>query len=453
MTKAAKTVTFASTVGMILATAGSAVGLGNIWRFPTMTGENGGAAFILIYMIFNIAIGFVGMLAEFIIGRNGACDPVNAYIKAGGSRGWALFGILGSLCTSLILSFYSVVAGWCIYYLFLALQGQVLGSPEYIENTFTQLIGNDGIMTCCLISVIFVILTYFIVARGVQKGIESASKLMVPLLFVLLIVLGIAACTLPGAMSGLEFLFKPDLSKVTWKTVFEAMSNSFFSLSLGVACLVTYASYMKKEVNLPKSALQVVCIDVGVAILAGLMVFPAAFSVGVRPDSGPSLIFLTLPNVFTAAFSASVGYVISILFYALLVLAALTSTISMLEVGTVSLEKTLGISRQKAAALETVFCCVMGTLCAMSFAKPEIGFAGATLFDNCDYITAKFMMPIGGFFTCILVGWFMQRDRVMKQLTSGGRYNWPPLAVDVFFFLLRFVCPICIAVIFIGQLI
>ena len=462
MSTTSKAVTFASTLGMILATAGSAVGLGNIWRFPTMTGENGGAAFILIYMVFNILIGFVGMVGEFSVGRHGACDSVHAYIKAGGvredgtprkgGRWWGLFGIMGGLCTALIMSFYSVVAGWCVYYLYLALGNGVLGTPEHIQATFGNLVGEEGIMNCCVLSIIFIACTYLIVARGVQKGIERASKLMVPILFVLLIVLGIAACSLPGAVKGLEFLFMPDLSKVTLKTVFEALSHSFFSLSLGAACLCTYASYMKKDVNLPKAALQIACIDVGVAILAGIMIFPAAFSVGVSPDSGPSLIFLTLPNVFTQAFHGTLGYIISVLFYFLLVLAALTSTISMLEVGTVSIEKRFSISRAKAAGIETLFCMVVGTLCALSFTHPEIGLAGQTFFDNCDYITAKFMMPIAGFFTCVLVGWVMPKAWVVKQLTSEGRFPWAQGWIATFFFLMRYVCPLLIAVIFIGSL-
>ena len=462
-TSTIKKATFASTIGMILATAGSAVGLGNIWRFPTMTGENGGAAFIMIYMIFNVLIGFVGMVAEFTVGRHSGLNPVRAYIQAGGEKEdgtmrkhsnlWGIMGIVGALCTSLVLSFYSVVAGWCIYYLFLAFDDMVLGTPDFVSNTFGRLIGQDGIYTCCSISVIFILLTFFIVERGVQKGIERASKIMVPGLFVLLIILGIASCSLPGASAGLEYLFMPDLSKVTWHTVFEAMSHSFFSLSLGTACLCTYASYMKHETNLAKSALEIACIDVGVAIMAGIMIFPAAFSVGVQPDSGPSLIFITLPNVFTQAFPHTIAYVISILFYALLVLAALTSTISMLEIGTVVMEQELHLTRRMAALIETLFCCIVGGLCALSFAHPEIGIAGKTLFDNCDYITAKFFMPLGGMVTCILVGWIMSRESVMAQLTNYFRLQIKPWVITLFYFLVRFVCPILIGIIFILNLV
>lgn len=463
MNKTIKTATFATTIGMILATAGSAVGLGNIWRFPTMTGENGGAAFIFIYMIFNVVIGLVGMMAEFIVGRSGGANSVTAYAKAGRELAdgkvrkygelWGIFGALGGLGTALILSFYSVIAGWCVYYLYKALKGEVLGSPEEIEATFGALVSTDYSWICCLLAILFTASTYFIVARGIEKGIEKASKLMVPLLFILLIILSVASCMLPGAGKGLEFLLMPDISKVTWKTVYEAMSHSFFSLSLGIACLCTYASYMKKDINLAKAAVQIACIDIGVAIIAGFMIFPAAFSVGVSPDSGPSLIFLTLPNVFTNAFPSTIGYCIAVLFYFLLVLAALTSTISMLEVGTVVIEQKLRLSRSVAAAIVTLFCCVMGSLCSLSFAYPEIGLAGTTFFDNCDYITAKFMLPIGGFFTAILVGWLMPKEKVINELASHGTVNVKPLHVNIFFFLLRFVCPICVAVIFIGQLI
>lgn len=459
----AKTATFGSAIGMVLATAGSAVGLGNIWRFPTMTGENGGAAFIFIYMICNVIIGLVGMLAEFIVGRNGGSNPFDSFAKAGmereegktvaKGRWWASMGVVGSVATALILSFYSVVAGWCIYYLNKAVDNEVLGTSEEIVSTFTQLTSTDGVVMCVTISLVFILITFLIVARGVEKGIEKASKLMMPLLFLLLIVLCIVSCMLPGAVEGLKYLFFPDISKITWKTVYEAMSHSFFSLSLGIACLATYASYMKKEVNLMKATVQIACIDIGVALLAGVMIFPAAFSVGINPDSGPSLIFLTLPNVFTQAFSPTVGYVISILFYFLLTLAALTSTISMLEVGTIVIEQKLKVSRFWAATTVGVFCMVMGSICAISIAHPEVGLAGSSFFDNCDYITAKFMMPLGGLATCILVGWVMPKTTVIKELTSNNRYHWSSAAIATFLFLVRFVCPICIGVIFIGQLI
>lgn len=452
MSKPLRHNTFATQLGSILATAGCAVGLGNIWRFPTVAGQNGGAAFIFIYMFFNVALGLTCMMTEFIVGRNGACNPFRAYIKAGRNKAWGLMGVMSVICSILILSFYCVVAGWCTYYLYLAIRGGVLGSFAQIQQTFNELTSADGILTCCSLSVLFIVLTHVIVVQGVQKGIEKAAKYMVPLLQVLLILLGIAACSLPNSWSGVEFLFKPDFSKVTAKTFYEAMSMSFFSLSLGTACLVTYASYFHKEANILKSAAQISLIDVIVAILAGVMIFPAAFSAGVQPDAGPSLIFLTLPHVFTTAFSSSAGYAVSILFYALLVLAALTSTISLHEIGTSLISQEMRASRTKAGSIVTVICSLLSILCALSFVYPEIGVMGQTLFNNFDSVTSKLFMPIGALFTSLLVGWVMSRRTVLRQLTSYGRFHWSKGMIGLFYLFIRFVCPIFILIIFVVNL-
>ena len=309
---------FGSRIGMILATAGSAVGLGNIWRFPTTVGENGGAALILIYIVFTIILGLPGMLSEFIVGRNGKANACQAYKEAvstlppaGRKLGFCV-GLLGMLCGSLILGFYSVVAGWCIYYFVQAVLDNVLGSPEHINKGFSSLTESAWIPS--FLAVIFLLLTHFIIIRGVRGGIERASKIMMPLLFILLTALIIASCTLPNAYSGIAFLFHPDFSKLTSQVLFEALGQAFFSLSLGTACLCTYASYFQEDVNLIKASAQIAGIDCAIAIMAGLVIFPAAFSVGIQPDAGPSLIFLTLPNVFEAAFPHPVAYIISILF-------------------------------------------------------------------------------------------------------------------------------------------
>ena len=227
---------------------------------------------------------------------------------------------------------------------------------------------------------------------------------------------------------------------------------AFFSLSLGTACLVTYASYFREDAHIGKFALQISIIDVVVAILAGITIFPAAFSVGVEPDAGPSLIFLTIPNVFTQAFSPTSGYYLSIVFYFLLVLAALTSTISMHEIGTSLLSQEMKTSRTVAGTLVTIFCCIMGTLCALSFSHPDIGVMGSTLFDNLDSVTSKVFMPIGTFATCLLVGWVMSRKTVMRQLTSDNRYAWSRPTLRTFFFLVKFVCPILTAIIFVVNI-
>ncbi len=440
---------FGSKLGVILATAGSAVGLGNIWRFPTTTGENGGAAFIIIYIMCTLMLGVPGMLAEFIVGRNGACNSARAYREAGGHKVWSGVGIMGTLCSSIILGFYSVVAGWCIYYLYAALCDGVLGDKAYIEECFAQLQSSTWIPM--LMSILFILLTHGIIVRGVQGGIEKASKILMPVLFLLLLILVIASCSLPGAYDGITFLFNPDFSKITTKVAFEALGQAFFSLSLGTACLCTYASYFKEDTNLLKSSMQIISIDVGVAILAGLMIFPAAFSVGIQPDAGPSLIFLTLPNVFNTAFPHSVAYVISIVFYALLTLAALTSTISMHEIGTAVIAEQTKLSRSTAAICTTLFCCVIGVLSALSLGPVPMGLFGAALFDNFDALTSNILLPTGAFLTCIIVGWIMPREKVVGQLTSYGLYTLPSWFISLFLFLVRFVCPTFITLIFITK--
>ena len=305
---------FKSRIGIILATAGSAVGLGNIWRFPYMTGENGGAAFILLYILFILLLGIPGMICEFIVGRHAGTNAVRAYGRLSGKKGWRVVGYMGILSSILIFGFYSVVAGWCLYYLLSSVLNRLAGDSQFILDYFSTF--SSDLITPILCGLLFIVLTHLVVAKGVRGGIERVSKLLMPLLFILLLVIVVSSCMLPGAERGIEFLFKPDFSKVTHETLLDALGQAFFSLSLGTACLCTYASYFSRGINLAKSAAQIALIDTLIAILAGLMIFPAAFSVGIDADSGPSLIFITLPNVFNQAFVHIpwAGYLISILF-------------------------------------------------------------------------------------------------------------------------------------------
>ncbi len=441
---------FVSKIGLVLATAGAAVGLGNIWRFPTTTGQNGGAAFILVYVLFTLVLCVPGMVAEFIVGRNGACAAKQAYAKAGGKKAWGLLGIIGMIACSVILGFYNVIAGWTLYYLGMAVGDQVLGDPEHVAEGFGAMMSSMWIPS--VMGILFMLLTHGIIVRGVQNGIEKASKIMMPLFFVLLIVLIFAGFTLPGAWKGVEFLFKPDFSKVTADVMFEALGQAFFSLSLGAACLCTYASYFRKDVNLISSTAQIVGIDMSVAILAGLMVFPAVFAVGVEPNAGPGLVFMTLPNVFYQAFPYGVAYVVSVLFYALLALAALTSTISLHEIGTAVIAEEFKMDRKYSAWIITVLCSIITVLSALSLGPVEMGFFGMTLFDNFDSFASNMLLPLGAFCTCILVGWVMKRETVVEQLTSGGLFPRSGLFINTFFFLVRFVCPIFIVAIFMYKM-
>lgn len=441
---------FGSKIGIILATAGSAVGLGNVWRFPYMTGENGGAAFILVYIVFIFLLGIPGMVNEFIIGRHSASNAARAYHKMSRGRPWRGVGLLGILCSTIILGFYSVVAGWCLQYLYASIAGQLSGDADYVRSYFQEF--SSSLLRPILWSVGFVLLTHLVIIRGVKKGIERISKLLMPTLFVLLIILVIASCMLPGAMAGVEFLFKPDFSKITSDVILAALGQSFFSLSLGTACLCTYASYFGRETNLLKSALQISIIDTIIAILAGLMIFPAAFSVGVSPDSGPSLVFITLPNVFQQAFASMpiVGYVISILFYALLAVAALTSTISMHEIGTAYFHEELKRPRVQAAWIVTVGACVIGMLSSMSCGACNLRLLGMSLMDFFDCITAQYMMPIGALLTSLYIGWGARTAVVNREFTNCGtvyRRLFP-----VYLFMVRFICPILIAIVFLNQL-
>ena len=441
---------FGSKIGIILATAGSAVGLGNVWRFPYMTGENGGAAFILVYIVFIFLLGIPGMVNEFIIGRHSASNAARAYHKMSRGRPWRGVGLLGILCSTIILGFYSVVAGWCLQYMYASIAGQLSGDADYVRSYFQEF--SSSLLRPILWSVGFVLLTHLVIIRGVKKGIERISNLLMPTLFVLLIILVIASCMLPGAMTGVEFLFKPDFSKITSDVILAALGQSFFSLSLGTACLCTYASYFGRETNLLKSAVQISIIDTIIAILAGLMIFPAAFSVGVSPDSGPSLVFITLPNVFQQAFASMpiVGYVISILFYALLAVAALTSTISMHEIGTAYFHEELKRPRVQAAWIVTVGACVIGMLSSMSCGACNLRLLGMSLMDFFDCITAQYMMPIGALLTSLYIGWGARTAVVNREFTNCGtvyRRLFP-----VYLFIVRFICPILIAIVFLNQL-
>ena len=443
---------FASKLGIILATAGSAVGLGNVWRFPYMAGHNGGAAFIVIYFGCIVLLGIPGMVSEFIIGRHSQANAARAYHHiSGGRRLWQLVGYLGILTSMIILGFYAVVAGWCLQYLFASMAGQLQGDADYVQSYFQSFASDPW--KPCLWAIAFIVLTHLVIVRGVQQGIERASKLLMPLLLVLLLTIVVASCSLPGAMAGVEFLLKPDFSKVSQSVLLEALGQAFFSLSLGTACLCTYASYFKRDVNLLGSAVQISLIDTVIAILAGLMIFPAAFSVGVEPDSGPSLIFITLPNVFQQAFSAApaVGYAVGILFYALLVFAALTSTISMHEIGTAFFTEELHLPRRKAAWILTLVCSALAVGCSLSVgAVGEIQLFGLSLLDFCDYITAQLMLPTGAFLTSIFIGWFASRGIVRDEFNSSGRL--PSWAFTWYLVSVRLIVPACILLIFLHQL-
>ena len=442
---------FGSKIGIVLATAGSAVGLGNVWRFPYTAGENGGAAFILIYIGCILLLGIPGMVSEFIVGRHAQANAAKAYDVLSNGRPWKFVGYLGILTSTIILGFYAVVAGWCLQYLFASIAGQLSGDAEYVKNYFVTF--SSDALKPVLWGVAFILITHLVIVRGVRKGIERASKLLMPVLFILLLILVVASCMLPGAVGGIQFLLQPDFSKLSGNVLLEALGQAFFSLSLGTACLCTYASYFSKDTNLLRSAGQIALIDTLIAILSGLMIFPAAFSVGVSPDSGPSLIFITLPNVFRQAFAAMpvVGYVVSMMFYALLVFAALTSTISMHEIGTAFFTEEFDMPRRKSAWVVTAIAGIICVLCSLSVgAYADIQLMGFSLMDFCDNLTANFLLPTGAMLTCLFVGWYIPKKMVRDEFTNNGQLRGR--LFSIYLFAVRIVCPICIILIFLHQL-
>ena len=442
---------FGSKIGAILAAAGSAVGLGNIWRFPYEAGNHGGAAFILIYLACVFIMGMPIMIAEFTVGRRAKASTGRAFGLLANNSKWNFIGMLGVLAGLLILGYYSVVAGWTLEYILTSVtNGFADKKPEDFVAAF-QTFSQDPIRPVIWL-LAFLFFTHFIVVKGVKDGIEKSAKIMMPVLFILIVVLAICSMTLPNASKGLEFLLKPDFSKVNADVFLGAMGQAFFSLSLGMGCLSTYASYFGSDTRLGKTALSVGVIDTFVAILAGLIIFPAAFSVGIQPDAGPSLIFITLPNVFQQAFGGIpfLAMIFSLLFYVLLALAALTSTISLHEVVTAYLNERFKIGRNRAAMLVTGFCIVTGILSSLSLGAWDAKFFSLSFFDLLDFVTAKLMLPLGGLLVCLFVGWYLKRSVSYEELTSYGLQK--ATYFPVYMFILRYFAPIAITLIFVNEL-
>lgn len=441
---------FGSKLGMILATAGGAVGLGNVWRFPYMTGANGGAAFIIVYIACVLLLGIPCMVSEFIIGRHGAANTYRAYSEVGNGRLWKLVGLLGVATGVLITGYYAVVSGWCLQYVYASGMGQLHGDTSFVESYF-QSFSTNPVRPLFWLAMIL-LLTHYVIIHGIRGGIERASKVMMPALFILLLIIVGASCMLPDAGRGIDFLFKPDFSKFNSSVFLGALGQSFYSLSIAMGCICTYASYYSRQTNLLGSAVQIAFIDTCVAILAGLMIFPAAFSVGINPGSGPSLVFITLPNVFNQAFAGLplLKWVVSLMFYLLLSLAALTSLISLHEVGTAFFCEELHISRRKGAAIVTASTMFVGIFCSLSLSGYRgLQIAGKPLFDIFDFVTGQIFLPVGGFLTCLFIGWFVPKKMVQDEFT-----NWGTVCnrlFPVFLFLVRFVCPLAILCIFMHQ--
>lgn len=438
---------FKSSFGLFAAAVGSAVGLGNIWRFPYITGKYGGAAFLIIYLICVGAIGIPVMLAEFIIGREGKKSAIGSFKEIDPNSKWYLSGVLGVLAGFLILSFYSVIAGWTLEYLIKAITNQFSGkNVAEISNMFSEFISHP--VRPIMWQVIVLAFTAYIVGNGIEKGIEKYSSILIPGLIIIIIILDIRAITLPGSVKGLSFLFKPDFSKVNGKVILAALGHSFFSLSLGAGTMITYGSYIKEKENLGRTTVNIALADTLIAILAGITIFPVVFAFGIAPDSGPGLVFITLPNVFPRLPG---GYFFAILFFLLLTLAAITSTISMLEpVVAYTIDK-FNIKRKKATIISVALVLVIGIFASLSNGPmSDTLIFGRTFLDFLDYITANYLMTIGSLISILFVGWKLDRNTIEKQLTNNGSIK--DSYVGVYNFMAKFITPILIIIVFIAGI-
>ena len=428
----AKRGSFGSRFGTVAAVGGSVIGLGNIWRFPYVAGENGGAAFILIYLATSFLISIPIMLSEFSIGRSTRRNPMRAFNKLAPGSKWKLVGYMGILTAFVILSFYCVIAGWAFEFLKESVFNQFNGrSADQIRDSFNGLVASAGI-----------------VLSGVEKGIERYTKILMPMLFVLLLGMAVNSLTLDGAQAGIEFLLKPDFSKITGTTVLQALGQSFFSMSLGMGAMITYGSYIPKNENMFRLAGTVAVTDTCVAILAGLAIFPAVFSYGISPTSGPELVFITLPNVFG---NMTGGYLLGIAFFFLLFTASISSSVSLLEVATLYISEEMHLRRRTATLIAVGTVAGLSALCLWSQAPDSsLRVAGQNIFDLFNNATSLYMLPLGGLLSVLFAGWVLRGRTLQEEVTSRGRYGnalFPYYRVIV-----RFVAPVVIVLLFLSQI-
>lgn len=432
---------FSSKLGFVLAASGSAVGLGNLWRFPFTAGANGGGAFVLVYFVILFIIGFTLMLGELSMGRATMLSPIGAYRKLKSKYAW--IGVLGVAAGFLILSFYSVIGGWVIRYLVKAVSGDfnvtdgaVLGElfTDFIQNPLEPLVYHG----------VFMALTVLIVIGGVAKGIERYSKIMMPSLFVMLILLMIRSLTLPGAMEGVKFLLIPDFSKINAEVILAAMGQVFFSLSLGMGTMITYGSYLDKEQNLISSAMEIPLIDTIVALVAGLVILPAVFSFGFNPEGGPGLLFITLPAVFS---QMPLGSIFAVIFFVLVLFAALTSSISILEVVVSYAVDERGWSRKFSTVTLAAVIFVMGIPSSLGQGLwSHVRFFGRDILDNVDFLASNVFLPLGGLLMCLFIGWVWGVDKAIDEVTNHGKLSFP--LKGFWTVMIKYVAPVGILFVF-----
>lgn len=430
----------------ILAATGSAVGLGNVWRFPYIAGENGGGAFVLVYICCVMVVGIPIMMAEILLGRRGRQSPINTMQtlaeEEGLNTGWRYLGWLGVVAGFCILSFYSVVAGWTIDYIVRSASGEfIIATDGEITDIFSDLLANPERLLA--LHTMFMMLTVIVVAMGVKSGLERAVKFLMPTLFLLLVILVGYAMSTGGFEDGLRYLFRPDFAKLTGEGVLAAMGQAFFSLSLGMGAIMVYGSYLTEHASITRTTISIAVADTGVAILAGLAIFPLVFAYGLEPDQGPGLIFITLPIAFG---QMPFGQVIGALFFVLLMFAAWTSSISLLEPAVAWLVENRGMRRPRAAAIAGVIAWLLGIGSVLSFNRwkgEEYQLFGLTYFDMMDYVTSNIMLPVGGLLIAIFTAWLMKKESVKEELgiENGGLLN-------IWYVVIRFISPMCVILIF-----
>jgi NSS family neurotransmitter:Na+ symporter len=446
MNKINKRDTFKSKIGTIAVLAGGCVGLGNIWRFPYIAGENGGAAFILIYLAVSLCVSIPALLSELALGRNQRCNAFRVFRKIKDKHPWKNSGILGIITGFLIFSFYCIIGGWALKYFELAIMNDFAGksTAELSEslNNFIQ-----GGIEPYLYGIVITTFTTIIVGIGVVKGIERLNKILMPLFIVLLLILVINSIFfLPNSKEGLLFILKPDFSAVTWNTIFQAIGQSFFSLSLGMGAQVIYGSYISEKDNLVKTAVSVSLIDMSIAILCGLAIFPAVFSFNIEPTAGPTLLFLTLPNIFT---QMTGGYIFAILFFALVVFATVTSTVSLFEVSVSYVMEEFQIRRRTACLWVFFALLLLSFLVAESQTKDSsLVFFGKSLFDWFDQITSNFMLPLGGIITVIFAGWIAPKTLLKDELTNKSTLTTNTKYFSVIQIMIKYVSPFFLILLF-----
>ncbi len=436
--------------GAIMAMAGSAVGLGNLWRFPYLLGEHGGAAFLIVYLVCALCIALPIFFCEFIIGRRSGANCHGAFkTLCPEKKLWHSTGILNTLTCAIIMSFYCVIGGWCIEYFFKAciFDFDAKMTQEAISTTFTDFV--TSIWPPLLGFLIFAVMTCMIVMRGVKSGIERFGKVAMPILCFVIVAIAVYVAFLPGSEAGYRYMFDCDFSKITPKVCLAALGQSFFSLSLGCGCIITYSSYVKRKENILFHSIGTTLIDILFAIIAGCAIMPAVFAFDVNPGAGPSLVYETLPFIFTRM---PAGNVVAIVFFGALLVATLTSSISMCEVVVAEVTEERKMSRRKASTLLLIFVLVLGGLCSLSFGPlSDVKLFDKTVFDFCDYVSSNFLMIIGALLIVFFVGWKMKREDVLDEFTSGGEKKKNEKFFGFTYFLIKYIAPVAIIVIFCAQ--